>query len=326
MKLGKRGELLEGGLPYSVRVVRSKSGYQVLVSFELAEPIVEWTGRMGGIDINPEGIACTIVSRDGNLVTTRFFGDNRLISSSKNKRKWVLENIVNKMLRWCKDTHGCNAVAVEDLKFKGAYDYSAKTNYKLSNLMNKKMLQTIKLHALKIGVLSVEVNPSYTSMVAIAKYGKLFGGFNRHHLAAFIIARRALGHGEAPILDYLPRTRKEARMWNHCIRYYGYQPRIQTLPSREPMEWKSGRGGNGGGVITKLLTAPPAYTSSRMGSSHAPERAPIIEESNGRAGRVHPNGHTNRGGGATGHRVSPAQPNSCVASLLSSDTEDTVFW
>ncbi len=321
VKVGEHGELVEGkeGLPYSVRVIRSAEGYQVLVSFELKEPIVEWSGRIAGIDINPEGIACTIVSKDGNLVATKFFRDSRLITASKNKRKWVLEDIVNRMLRWCRDTHGCNAVAVEELKFKGAYDFLPRTNFKLSNFMKRKMLERIRLSALKMGMLSVEVNPAYTSLAAMSKYGKRFGGFNRHQLAAFVIARRALGYGEAPVLDCLPKTRRERTMWNHCVRYYGYQPRIQTLPHHEPMERKSDGDVNGKREITELLTAPPADTSGR-GSSHAPM---IIATFSRRAGRVRPNRHTNGGDGARGHRVSPPPSMGGVASLPSCDTEDT---
>jgi len=275
LKLGRNVELLDnGGLAYSVRVIRSSKGYQVLISFELDEPPVESSNRLAGIDINPEGIACTIVSEDGNLIATRFFRDNRLITASKNKRKWVLENIVNRMLRWYMNTHGCNAIAVERLRFNGAYDFGSRTNFKLSNFMKNKMLQTIRLHALKMGMLSVEVNPPHTSKVAIIKYGKRYGGFNRHQLASFVIARRALGYGEAPVLDCLPRTKWERTMWNHCITYYGYPPQIQTLLHHEPMEWKSdGDDNNGGGEITELLTAPPAITSSQMGLSHTPSYA-----------------------------------------------------
>ncbi len=326
VKFGGRGELLEegGGLAYSVRVVRSANGYQVLVSFELDDPVVKWSGRIAGVDINPEGIACTVVSGDGNLVATRFFRNSRLITASKNKRKWVLENIVNRMLRWCRDTYGCDAVAVEELKFKGAYDSYPRTNYRLSNFMKRKMLQTIRLHALKMGMLSVEVNPAYSSKVAVAKYGKRFGGFNRHQLAAFVIARRALGYGEAPVLGCLPRNRKEKLMWNHCVRYYGYRPQLQTLPRHEPMERKSGGDGNGGGAITELLTAPPAITPSRMGLSHAPMGAlPTIQESGRRAGRVHPSRHTNGGDGATGYRVGPA-PIDEMGVSPSCNTKDTV--
>jgi len=140
--------------------------------------------------------------------------------------------------------------------------------------MKRKMIHTIRLHALKMGMLSLEVDPVYSSKVAIIKYGKRYGGFNRHQLAAFVIARRALGYGEAPVLDCIPVTKRERKMWNHCISYYGYLPQIQTLLHHEPMEWKSdGDDNNGGGEITERLTAPPAITSSQMGLSHTPSYA-----------------------------------------------------
>lgn len=119
--------------------------------------------------------------------------------------------------------------------------------------------------------------------------------------------------------------RKEKAMWDRCVRYYGHQPRVLTSPCHEPVEWKSGGDGNGGGVMTELLTAPPADTSE-MGSSHAPQGALPIEASSGRAGRAHPNGYTSRRDGARGHRVSPPPSGDGVARLLSCDTEDTVIW
>jgi IS605 OrfB family transposase len=307
VRLGSGGEILEGGLPYSVRVVRSRDGYQVFVSFALEEPRVEWNRRVSGIDVNPEGIGCTVVSADGNLIATRSFGDSRFITASANKRKWLLENVVNKMLKWCRDTYRCNAVAVEDLKLRGAYDYGTKTNFKLSNFMNRKMLQRIKLSALKMDMLTVEVDPAYSSKVAIAKYGRRFGGFNRHQLAAFVIARRALGYGEEPVLDCLPKTRKERTMWNRCVRYYGYSPRIPTWPRHEPMERRSAVDVNGGGGVTELLKAPPAITPSRMGLGHSPpeEGATTNEIIIRQTGKVRPNGHASRGDGARGRRVNP---------------------
>lgn len=303
VKLGRHGEVLKGGLAYSIRVIRSNRGYQILVSFELEENQLAWTGRLAGIDINPEGIACTVASSDGNLVATRFFRDSRLVFASACKKKWVLENLINRMLRWCKQTLGCNVVALETIKMKGAYDYDPSTNFKLSNFARAKMIDVIKLHALEMDMLSVEVNPAYSSMVAVAKYGRQFGGFNKHQLAAFVIARRALGYGEAPAFSSLPRTRRERIMWNHCIRYYGYSPLLRTLPQHEPMEWKSGEDGNGEGRITELLKAPPAITSS-LGLGHA-ERTIPSKLAIGRAGRAHPNRHANGGDGARGHRVNP---------------------
>jgi hypothetical protein len=297
-------------LAYSVRVVRAQSGYQTLISFELEKPKSNWNGRIAGIDINPEGIACTIASIDGNLIATRFFEESRFITASSNKRKWTLEDVVNRMLRWCRDTYQCNAVALEDLQIKGGHEHGPKTNFKLSNFMRRKMLQRVKLSALKLDMFSVEVDPAYSSKVAVTKYVKSFGKFNRHQLAAWVIARRALGFGEAPSLDCIPRTTKEKMMWNRSIRYYGYQPQVRTLPCREPLERKSVGDENEGGVVTKLLVAPPAVTLSRMGLSHSPPNrggntSEIVVR---RAGRVRPNGHTSRGDGARGHRVDLPHP------------------
>jgi len=325
--LGKEGTPRVGleGIPYAVRVIRSEGGYQVLVSFELGEALVEWSGRMAGIDINPEGIGCTVVSAEGNLIATKFFGDIRFVTASTNKRKWLLENAVNRMLKWCLDTHGCSAVAVEGLRLKGAYDSDARTNFKRSNFMKRKMLQRVRLSALKMGMPSVEVDPAYSSMAAMTKYGKRFGGFNRHLLAAFVIARRALGYGEAPVFDCLPTTGKERAMWNRCIGYYGYSPEVQTWPRHEPSERKSAGDVNGKKGITKLLRAPSAITSSRMGLSRDPplKKGDITKEIIiRRAERVRPNGQASRGGGARGHRVSPPDAEARRSAAIFDDKED----
>ena len=157
-----------------------------------------------------------------------------------------------------------------------------------------------------MNMLTVQLNPAYSSMVAISKYGARFGGFNRHQLAAFVIARRALGYGEAPALDCLPKTRRERWMWNRTIGFYGHQPAIQTLSRREPLEWKNVGNVNGGGVMTELFTAHPATTPSKMGLSHSTsERGIPAEMIDRRAGRVRPNGQSSRGDGARGHRVNP---------------------
>ncbi|MDG6907174.1 MAG: hypothetical protein JRN20_15475 [Nitrososphaerota archaeon] len=324
------------GLAYSVRVIKSTQGYQVFISFEPEAPLVKWSGRLSGVDINPDGIACTIVSRDGNLIATRLFKENRLISASKNKRKWVLESLINRMLNWCLCNYNCNALSVEELKFKGAYDRDSKTNYKLSNFMKKKMIEVIKLHALRKSMVVLEVNPAYTSMVAIAKYGMQFGGFNRHQLAAFVIGRRALGYKESPTGICLVKTRKEKKMWRYCSKNYGYKSQLQTLLLHEPMEWKSAWADNGEGTVTELLNkARPASTSETEKGLRSHINAPaddragyvsVIAPTGRQAGSVHPNRHISEGDGATEHRVDSAPEG--VDNLLYSgnDMEDTVIW
>jgi hypothetical protein len=158
-------------------------------------------------------------------------------------------------------------------KFKDAYDHSPATNFKLSDFMKRKMLERIELSVLKMNVMTVEVNPAYTSTVATAKYFGQVRGFNRHQLVAFMIARRALELGEAPTIERLPKTRREKAMWNHCMRHYGYSPAIQTLTRHEPMEWRNDGDVNGRGILARLLTASPVVTSSQIRvKPHSPGR------------------------------------------------------
>ena len=309
-------------IPYTIRVIRSRVGYQVMVSFELEEPRLEWNGRVAGIDINPEGIGCSVVSVDGNLLATRFFGDRRLVTAKGSKRKWILENLVKVILRWCRDTYGCNALALEEFRFKGVFDSSRRNNFVLSNFMKGKMEERIRLSGIKMGMLSVGVPAAYTSMVAETKCGGNFGGFNRHQLAAFVIARRALGFGEAPTSSIIPTAPRDRRMWNYCLKYYGHQSLIQTLFRREPLERKSVGNVNGSGLRTKLLTAPPANTPGKGLSQDPSVRGGFDaspREFSRRAGRVHPNGQASRGDGARGHRVNPPLPVKEVSGTTATD-------
>jgi hypothetical protein len=200
-------------------------------------------------------------------------------------------------------------VALEEMRFKGVYSFSRRNNYVLSNFMKHKMASRIQLAALKMDMLSVLVPAAYTSLVALAKYRRGYGGFGRHQLAAFVIGRRALGFGEIPTARCMPETRKDHKMWNYCAAFYGHQSQVQTLFRREPLEWKSAGNVNGVGLMTKLLTAPPADTSEKGSSHDALAKVCELDQSNenlaGRAGRVHPNGQTSRGDGARGHRVNP---------------------
>ncbi len=112
----------------------------------------------------------------------------------------------------------------------------------------------------------LDVDPAYTRKVATAKYGRQFGGFNRHELAAFVIGRRALGYKESAIEICMTKTKKEKKMWRYCSRNYGYQSQLQPMLLHEPMEWKSARADNGDKeAVTKLLKARPASTSHERG-------------------------------------------------------------
>lgn len=296
----------------------------MFVTFKREEPRAEWNGRVAGIDINPAGVACTVVSEDGNLIATRFFGDNRLVSAVRNKRKWVLEDTVNRMLRWCSATYHCNAIAIENLNLSESYDSSTAANFKLSNFMRTKMLRRIRLGSVRLGLPVVEVDPAYSSLVALAKYGKRFGGANRHQLAAFVIARRALGFGEAPPKGKIPASKSEHLMWKRSSDFYGHSSLTRTLPSREPLEWKNGGDVNEERVVTELPKAPPATTSheGRLSHFHTHGEETLRDTINRRAGRARPNGQASRGDGARGRRENPPDDGERRSAVMNPDREN----
>jgi len=190
-------EILVNGKPYTIRVKRTlKHGYQVIITFELDEPNVKWNGRkVAGIDINPIGIAVTTVSKNGNLLASKWFFCPDLVYARREKREWLIGNLVKKVFRWLRG-HVVNTIAIEDLDIKRTPDYPSHINRLIANFVRKRLLQTIKSRAIKENSLVIKVQPAYTSKIARLKYARMLSRFNIHQLAGFAIARRALGYGE----------------------------------------------------------------------------------------------------------------------------------
>lgn len=203
---------LTSGVAYSVRVKRTQWNYQVLISFEVDEaPSQPWNGkRVAAIDVNPEGLAVTIVTLDGNLFASRWFREPALVHARSEKRSWLVANLVKWAFKWA-NGHGCNAVIIEKLKFGMTQEGNHRANRTCSNFLRKKLLELIKLRALKLDWICAEVNAGYSSIAGELKYNRQFSKFNGHQLAAFVLARRALGYGErlrAEQLEPIPKRRR----------------------------------------------------------------------------------------------------------------------
>ncbi|MFQ6130295.1 MAG: hypothetical protein ACE5OT_05805 [Candidatus Hadarchaeaceae archaeon] len=203
---------LASGGAYSARVKQTERNYQALISFKVDEtPLRHWKGeRVAGFDVNPEGVAVTVASSDGNLFATRWFGEPALAHARAEKRDWLAANLVKRVFRWIKG-YGCNTVVVERLRFGMAIEGNHRANRAKCNFLRKKLLELIRSRALKLEWICAEVNPAYSSVAARIKYTKRFSRFNSHQLAAFVLARRALGYGErlsAEQLEPIPKRRR----------------------------------------------------------------------------------------------------------------------
>jgi len=255
---------IESGVAYSVRVKRTERSYQALVSFEVDEaPLRPWNGkRVAAIDVNPEGIAVTIVTPDGNLLASRWFEEPALVHARAEKRNWLAANLVKRALKWAKG-YGSNAIVIERLRFGMAQESSHRANRLCSNFMRRRLIELIKLRALKLDWICAEVNAAYSSVAGEMRYGRRFARFNGHQLAALVLGRRALGYGEElseEQLEQIPR-RKRAHAGEIISSFHGHRHELLM-----PLEGTDGRmpGGDakGASAFDERLTARTAATSS----------------------------------------------------------------
>ena len=256
---------LASGVAYSVRVKRTERNYQALISFEVDEtPLQPWNGRrVAAIDANPEGLAVTIVTPDGNLFASRWFYEPALVHARAEKRNWLASNLIKRTFRWAKGC-GRNAIVIEKLRFGMAQESNHRANLACSNFLRRKLLELIKLRALKLDWICAEVNASYSSIAGELKYDKQFSRFNGHQLAAFVLGRRALGYGEklsAVQLKQIPKH-KQAHAKKIITSFHGH--RHELLTPRLPADGRIGsEDAKGASAVGKRVTPPTAATPVR---------------------------------------------------------------
>jgi len=251
------------GVAYSVRVKRTEHNYQALISFEVDEALVQpWNGkRVAAIDINPEGLAVTIVTPDGNLFASRWFEEPALVHARAEKRSWLAANIVKRAFRWARG-YGCNAIVIEKLRFGMAQEGNHRANRMCSNFLRKKLLELVKLRALKLEWICAEANAAYSSIAGELKYGEQFSCFNRHQLAAFVLARRALGYGERLSAEQLGQIPKRKRVHARKLVSSFHGHRHELLKPREGADGRMSRGdAKGESAVGERVTPHTAVTS-----------------------------------------------------------------
>lgn len=253
------------GVAYSVRVKRTERNYQMFISFEVNEtPLQPWNGkRVAGIDVNPEGIAATIISNDGNLFATRWFREPALVHARAEKRNWLAANLVKRAFRWVKG-YGCNIVVMEKLRFGMTIEGNHQANRARSNFLRKKLLELIKLRALKLEWICAEVSTGYSSIAGKLKYDRQFARFNGHQLAAFVLARRALGYGEKlseKQLELIPKQRR-AHAYDIIQSFHGHRHEL-LMPRAGTDGRMSNWDAKGASAVTKRVTPHTAATLAK---------------------------------------------------------------
>ena len=188
-------EHLEYGGIYSIELIRGLDNvYRVHITFNEFVPIelVSFSHGGIGVDVNPNGIALTEISSEGNMTSCQWIALPELTYSSKNQR----DNLIGETAK--------EIVSIALAKGKGlvieSLDFVKRNKGKQFNRMShnfvyRRLLESIERRAKKCGVALKTVHPAYTSIIGKYKYATAYG-LSFHQAAAFVIARRGLGFHE----------------------------------------------------------------------------------------------------------------------------------
>ena len=206
-------EILKSGIAYNVRIKhKDESHYSVTIDYNQldAEPIIGLDTGCIGVDTNPDRIAYSIVSRDGNLLESSTIIESRMIHGSQQKRIRDCALIANQIIKIAKREG--KAVVAENLKFKKRFErWQKKWNRIKSNFGYRRFLELLERKCIKEGIEFKKINPAYTSVIGKNKYQQMHG-LSIHESASYVIGRRGLGCNERISLH-----RKSARLVKKCI-------------------------------------------------------------------------------------------------------------
>lgn len=180
---------------YYVQIIRKDEKYYVhiTITIDTEREIATSLNGILGVDVNPDGIAITIITKQGNYKFHIFLKCSDLMNARSTKRTnlagELAKTIVNIALQY-----GV-AISIEDLSFSQNKDCKKRFNRIRHNFAYRKMIDSIKSRCLSQGVELIEVNPAYTSKIGLYKYALPYG-MDIHNGAAMVIARRAYGFRE----------------------------------------------------------------------------------------------------------------------------------
>ena len=267
--------LAQGVEKYTVRVLLSpeRTCYRVLVTVDQIANVVPNNNGIAGIDLNPTGLAVTLIYPDGNYRSSQWFFCPDLMYARKEKRNWLIGNIVKKAFKWI-GSHQLNTLSLEDLKFSNRFGTTKSFNRIKTNFIHKKFVQTIQAQAIKQKMVVKTINPAYTSVLGKYKYQSCYG-LSNHQAAALVIARRGLGFneklyahikGKRMVLVVPPMEGWQSKQIRRLTREIDeFTAHLSNLTSKVSVGFPrliTRRQGSGGGIVPRNHTLTPGTGAS----------------------------------------------------------------
>ena len=197
-KFEKRLLLIFGlGNAYNVRLIKKdEQHYKVIIDYKVDNPetIIGFSKGAIGIDINPDRVAISNISSDGNLIKSFTINNNRMFFSSINKRNYEIGCIIKKIIKYAIDNN--KGIVFENLKFKKEFENQGRRFNRIkSNFTWKKLLTLLERKCIENGIMYKKVNPAFTSVIGKLKYQKIYN-LSIHESASYVVGRRGLGFNE----------------------------------------------------------------------------------------------------------------------------------
>ena len=183
--------------PYNVRLLKKDpKHYRVIIDYEVTdpEPKIDFSNGSIGVDANPNRVAISEVSPDGNLIRSFTILNNRIFFASTRKRNYQIGCIVKEITSYALKHK--KAIIFENLRFKKEFEYQGrKFNRIKSTFLWKKLLTLLERKCIENAIMYRKINPAFTSIIGRFKYQKMYN-FSIHESSAYVIARRGLGFNE----------------------------------------------------------------------------------------------------------------------------------
>ena len=188
-------EHLEDGGIYSIELIRGiDNKYRGHITFDEFVPVevVSFLNGTIGVDVNPDGIALTEISNEGNLISSQWIALPELTYSSTNQRNNLIGECAKEIVSIALSKG--KGLVIESLNFVKK-NKGKRFNRMSHNFVYRRLLESIERRAIRCGVAIKKVHPAYTSIIGKYKYATDYG-LSFHQAAALVIARRDLGFRE----------------------------------------------------------------------------------------------------------------------------------
>ena len=187
-------QAISNGQALTYKITQRNNGkWYVFVSFSIENDCNNQFASLG-IDINYNLIATCLIKPDGN---PEKFNDYKFDFEKldKNQIKQKLCDISSDIINQAKENNKNIVIENLDLDKCKAVSDNKISNRKLHMIAYSKFINLIKSKAVKLGVLVIETNPAFTSVIGKLKYKKKLGR-SVHSCASFTIGRRGMNFQE----------------------------------------------------------------------------------------------------------------------------------